>query len=87
MAAPEKVQRRQSRSATLDVEELEHVAVGDLDPTSCHSADHQHPLCQVEWVDALSPTFVVLWICTREPSHHGQHIAGTGHWVAAVHQA
>ena len=33
MVAPEKVQHRQSRSETLDVEELEHVAVGDLAPT------------------------------------------------------
>jgi hypothetical protein len=27
----------------------------------------------------------LLWCCTRELGHQGQHIAGTGEHVAAVH--
>jgi hypothetical protein len=41
-------------------------------------------MCQFEWTDQLSPVFGLLWICTRDQSHHGPHIAGTGDWVAAV---
>jgi hypothetical protein len=28
---------------------------------------------------------ILPWACTRELDHQGQHLAGTGEWVAAVH--
>lgn len=84
MVAPGRFPYRQSRSGTLDQDEVEHVGVGDPDPTSRCGADHGHRMCQFEWADPLSRAFVLLWICTRERGHHGQHIAGTGEWVAAV---
>lgn len=87
MVAPGGLQRRESRTEVPDLAQLEHVAVGDADPTSPRSADNRHPLCRFEWADALSPTFVVPWSCTRQRNHHGQHIAGTGQRVAAVHPA
>lgn len=32
-----------------------------------------------------SRRLILPWFCTRELDHQGQHLAGTGEWVAAVH--
>jgi hypothetical protein len=62
-------------------DEFEHVAVGDPDP----GPTPHHQVCRFEWEDEISPCFVLLWRCTREQGHHGQHVAGTGERVAAVY--
>ena len=41
--------------------------------------------CGFEWTEQASRTLTLLWLCTREPGHPGQHLAGTGESVAAVH--
>ena len=66
-------------------DELEDVAVGDPDPTSDASTAKGSRRCGFEWLDATSQTLVLRWSCTRELGHHGQHVAGTGEEVAAVH--
>lgn len=68
-------------------DELRHIVVGDPDPTpDLSSKVDGHPLhCGFDWTDGTSQTFTLLWFCTREPGHPGQHLAGTGEWVAAVH--
>lgn len=68
-------------------DKLSHIVVGDPDPTpELSSKVSGHPTCcGFEWVDETSKTLTLLWSCTREPSHLGQHLAGTGEWVAAVH--
>ena len=63
----------------LGQDELRHITVGDPDPTS-----HLGQKCGFEWADETSPTLILLWSCTRELGHQGQHLAGTGEWVAAV---
>ena len=62
-------------------DKLKHLAVGDPDPGPVHG----YRACGFEWADEISPGFVLLWRCTRAQGHHGQHLAGTGERVAAVH--
>ncbi len=80
-----KFRHRQSRSGSLGRDELEHVAVGDPDPTSDPGTANGYRACRFEWADETSQTLILPWSCTRELGHQGQHIAGTGEWVAAVH--
>ena len=67
-------------------DELRHIVVGDPDPTPNSSSKASGYLihCGFEWADETSPTLILLWSCTRELGHQGQHLAGTGEWVAAV---
>ncbi len=76
-----------SRSGRLDQDELSHVTVHDPDPTADPGTATGYRTCQFEWVDETSPTLSLSWSCTRERGHHGQHLAGTGEWVAAVRAA
>lgn len=77
---------RQPRSGSLSQDELAHVAVGDPDPTSDPPGkSNGYRKCRFEWADETSQSWVLPWYCTREPQHQGQHLAGTGEWVAAVH--
>jgi hypothetical protein len=69
----------------LGQDELEHVAVGDPDPTSDPGTANGYRECGFEWADETSQTLILPWSCTRELGHQGQHIAGTGEWVVAVH--
>ena len=78
---------RQSRNVNPDQDWLEHVAVGDPDPTSDHGAGNQDLACPFTWTHELSPTVLLPWCCTRERGHPGQHLAGTGEQVVAVHSA
>lgn len=70
-------------------DELRHIVVGDPDPTPALSSRDTGHLserrCGFEWTDEPSPGLTLLWSCTREPGHPGQHLAGTGESVAAVH--
>lgn len=66
-------------------DELEHVAVGDRDPTWDAGMANSYRKCRFEWDDVTSRTLVLRWSCTRELGHPGQHLAGTGEEVAAVH--
>ena len=70
-------------------DELRHIVVGDPDPTpGLPSKVNGRPddcRCGFEWTDEDSPGLTLLWSCTREPGHSGQHLAGTGESVAAVH--
>ena len=61
-------------------DKLKHIAVGDPDPGPTHDCR----ACGFEW-DEISTGLVLLWRCTRLQGHHGQHLAGTGERVAAVH--
>lgn len=65
---------------------LDHIIVGNPDPTSGHDKDSGHRECGFEWFDDTCLTLVLRWQCTRESGHPGQHLAGTGHRVAAVHR-
>jgi hypothetical protein len=69
----------------LGQDELERVAVGDPDPTSDPDTANEYRECRFEWADKISRTMTLPWCCTRELGHQGQHIAGTGEHVAAVH--
>jgi hypothetical protein len=73
----------------MSKDELSHIIVGDPDPTAdLPSKTHGYPTdsrCGFEWADETSQNLTLLWSCTREPGHPGQHLAGTGEWVAAVH--
>jgi hypothetical protein len=73
--------RLKSNNFTEDV--LEHVTVGDPDPTSDPDRVNGSGICGFEWADEIS-TLVLDWSCTRELRHQGHHLAGTGEWVAAV---
>ncbi len=68
-------------------DELKHIVVGDPDPTPDSSSNvSRYPIhCGFEWTDEASQSLTLLWSCTRERGHPGQHLAGTGEWVAAVH--
>ncbi len=79
MDVPWKFLHRRPRNGRLSQDELRHITVGDPDPTS-----HLGEKCGFEWADETSPTLILLWSCTRELGHQGQHLAGTGEWVAAV---
>jgi hypothetical protein len=70
---------------SLDPDELDQVAVGDPDPTADLGTAAPYRPCQFEWVDETSSTLVLLWSCTRESGHQGQHVASTGERVAAVY--
>lgn len=76
---------RQPRTGSLGQDELERVSVGDPDPTLDPGTANRHGACLFEWVDEISQTLILTWSCTRELGHQGQHLAGTGEWVAAVH--
>jgi hypothetical protein len=76
---------RQLRSGSLGQDELAHVAVGDPDPTSNPSTASGYQTCEFMWADETSQTLILPWYCTRELGHQGQHLAGTGESVAAVH--
>lgn len=65
---------------------LGHIIVGNPDPASDLYKDNGYRECGFEWLDDTSLTLVLRWQCTRESGHPGQHLAGTGHWVAAVHR-
>jgi hypothetical protein len=67
----------------LGHDELERVAVGDPDPTSDPGRANGYQACRFEWSE-ISQTLILLWCCTRELGHQGQHVAGTGECVAAV---
>jgi hypothetical protein len=71
----------------MSKDELRHIVVGDPDPTPALSSEISgHPVhCGFEWADEASRNLTLLWSCTRKPGHPGQHLAGTGDWVAAVH--
>lgn len=66
-------------------DELEHIVVGDPDPTSDAGTAQRLRRCGFEWLDASLHPLVLRWSCTRELGHRGQHIAGTGENVAAIH--
>lgn len=86
MNLPRKFWHRRARSDRLGQDdELPHVVVGDPDPTSDARTAKRSRRCGFEWLDATSKTLVLRWSCTRELGHQGQHIAGTGEEVAAVH--
>ena len=86
MDALRKFWHHRARSDSLGQDdELEHVAVGDPDPTSDAGTAQISRRCGFEWLDASSHTLVLRWSCTRELGHRGQHLAGTGEGVAAVH--
>jgi hypothetical protein len=84
MDIPWKLRHRQSSSGGLSRDELDCVAVGDLDPTLDLDMASGY-LCRFEWADDASQTLILPWSCTRQRGHQGQHLAGTGEWVAAVH--
>ena len=67
-------------------DKLKLVAVGDPDPTTAaRPAAHGYCQCRFEWADQPSGALILLWFCTRKAGHHGQHLAGTGEQVAAIH--
>jgi hypothetical protein len=84
MAMQWKSGHRQPRSGSPGQDKLKHVAVGDPDPTSNPGTASRSRKCGFQW-DESSQTLVLWWTCTRERGHQGQHLAGTGEWVAAVH--
>jgi hypothetical protein len=87
MHIPSNFWHRQPRNASAVQDWLEHVVVGDPDPTSDHSVGNRSLKCQFQWADEVSSTLVLPWSCTRELGHPGQHLAGTGQRVVAVHPA
>jgi hypothetical protein len=79
-----KLWHHQSKRGSLGSDELEHIAAGDVDPTSDPGTANGYRLCQFKWAGEPSPTLILLWSCTRKLGHQGQHLAGTGEWVAAT---
>lgn len=77
--------RCQLRGKRPGQEMLDHIVVGDPDPTSDLGTVNGYQACQFEWADETTQDLVLPWTCTRKLGHHGQHLAGTGEWVAAVH--
>lgn len=67
------------------IDPLGHIIVGSPDPTLDVYRENDYRGCEFEWFDDTCLTLVLRWQCTRESGHPGQHLAGTGHWVAAVH--
>jgi hypothetical protein len=65
---------------------LGHIIVGNPDPTSDLHMYNGYRRCGFEWFDDTGLALVLRWQCTRESGHPGQHLAGTGHRVAAVHR-
>jgi hypothetical protein len=78
---------RPNTSGSLDPDELHQVAIGDPDPTADLGTTTSYRPCGFKWVDETSPTLHLHWSCSRELGHPGQHLAGTGESVAAVHPA
>lgn len=76
---------RQLRSRNSGQDDLERTAVGDPDPTAEPGTANGYRICRFEWVDETSQTLILPWSCTRVLGHQGQHLAGTGERVAAVH--
>lgn len=76
---------RQPGSGGPGQDELAQVVVGDPDPTSHTGTVNEYPTCRFEWTDDTSQTLILPWSCTRKLGHQGQHLAGTGEQVAAVH--
>lgn len=76
---------RQLRDGTTFDDELAHVTVGDLDPTSHVGTANGDRACRFEWAEEMSLSLTLLWSCTRDLGHQGQHLAGTSEEVAAVH--
>ncbi len=76
---------RHARSGSLGRDKLQYGTVGDPDPTSDSDTANGYRKCRFEWADVTSQTLILSWSCTRELGHQGQHLAGTGEWVAAVH--
>jgi hypothetical protein len=66
---------------------LGHIIVGNPDPTLGLYEDSGYRKCGFEWFDDTCVTLVLRWQCTREHGHPGQHLAGTGHTVAAAHSS
>jgi hypothetical protein len=85
MNVPWKFWQYQPSSGRLRPAGLDHVAVGDPDPTADPGAANEFRKCPFEWADQTSQALILPWYCTRELEHQGQHLAGTGEWVAAVH--
>jgi hypothetical protein len=81
-----KLRHHRPSSGNLDQDEVGHVAVGDPDPTAdpAGTADGLGK-CGFKWTDECSQTLILPWSCTRTLGHQGQHLAGTGEWVAARH--
>lgn len=77
-----KLRHRRPNSASFNQNGLEHVAIGDSDPTGTADGSGK---CGFEWTDQCSRTLILPWSCTRRLGHQGQHLAGTGEWVAALH--
>jgi hypothetical protein len=73
-------------SESFSQDELGHVTVGDPDPTADPggTADGSGK-CGFKWTDQCSRTLILPWSCTRALGHQGQHLAGTGEGVAALH--
>ena len=81
-----KLRHRRPSSASFVQDGLEHVAVGDPDPTADPGgAADGSGKCGFEWTDQRSRTLLLPWSCTRRPGHQGQHLAGTGERVVALH--
>jgi hypothetical protein len=85
MHIPRKFWHRQPRSASPGQDWLGHVVVGDPDPTTDPGTASRYQTCLFKWADQTSPTLILPWSCTRKRGHPGQHLAGTGEQVAAVH--
>ena len=79
-----KLWHRQPGDGTIGQDGLERLAVGDPDPTSGPGMANGSRRCQLEWADEASQSLILVWSCTRELGHQGQHLAGTGESVAAV---
>jgi hypothetical protein len=75
----------QPRSASPGQDWLGHVVVGDPDPTTNLGTASGYQTYWFEWADETSHTLILPWSCTRKLGHPGQHLAGTGERVAAVH--
>lgn len=75
----------QLRNGSHSQKELEHVAVGDQDPTWDPGTANGYRACRFEWADEAPQNLILPWSCTRVLGHQGQHLAGTGERVAAVH--
>jgi hypothetical protein len=81
-----KLRHHRPHSGNFGQDELGHVAVGDPDPTADPGGTADgFGKCGFKWTDECSRTLILPWSCTRELGHQGQHLAGTGEWVAARH--
>jgi hypothetical protein len=66
----EKVQHHRRRSGRLGQDKLEHVAVGDPDPTSNSGASIGYRRCCSTWTNEIA-NLILHWSCTRERGHQG----------------